>query len=265
MEAIELLKKARKDEKEIERLNKERTDFLEKLKKKRRKIERRYNNQIYKIEEKIRKEIYKIDKIIDKEKEKYDKEISEKYESITKLNRIFTFFRIIENEKFEKDTPRGEIIETIRDDDFAKICAYISENYKPVNKYSLRLAIYCFFSWTNLKDFDNIISSYYKNSIIDKPTKEKAIEYWNKNKKNLIKPIMEKIDSLILEYKEAVELYKIKDFKIAYLEKEKEYYEKEYFGGTKTKEYHNIIVKLVELTKKEKYKDILNNLVIEEL
>ena len=90
-------------------------------------------------------------------------------------------------------------------------------------------------------------------------------KFWERNKERVIKPINEKLDKLILDYKKTIKLYQIKEWKIAYLENRKYYYENNYSRGEETKEYGEIIKKLVELTNNPEYKLILKKIILKSL
>ena len=147
-------------------------------------------------------------------------------------------------------------IEILQDDEFKKIAVYLVENDKPKNKYSLIVRGRTIFNDEDLGLLKFRYGSSFKGSddkcnieltLKELPTKEELIDWFNKNKQNILKEYLEQHKILEQEYKEALKLYELKDYKILFLEKQKDYYENYYRRGTETEEYKQIVKELQEV------------------
>ena len=153
----------------------------------------------------------------------------------------------------EKEKQYIDPIETIKNDEFAKISVFICGNRKPKNKYTL-----CVIGSTILnEDLLKVPYSYgldvhtdnanIRSWIRDAPNKKELVTYLEKNKDKILKDFLEEHEKTQEEYKEALEITNCKEWKIAYWENKKDYYENHYSNGTETPEYKAVLKKLKEL------------------
>lgn len=211
--------------------------------------------------------------LIDKKTEEAQKQISEKSKPYAEIKLqierslgLIEAFKDKNNTTFEvyiysdKDEAGNYIsdkrkiilnpIEVLRDDNFKKIAVYIVRNGKPKNKYSLVIVgksifgegfglkrLFCY----GLAIHETGCSLLW--NIRDRPTIEELKEWYsnNNNKLNPLNEYLTKHREIEAEYKEAIKLYELKEWKILYLENQKDYYEKE------TEEYKEVIKQLKEL------------------
>ncbi len=237
------------------------------------KLEDNLRERKRKAEDKIRRKEEKFKYGISKEEEPYCKQVSE-------FKRVISFMGIIKDKdknlnfevyyydypkdkKGEKDyskerekIPYKEIA-TIKNDEYALIKVFITDNRKPKNKFSLIVVGKTIFNADVLKrrhygygidclsNGDNI-----KQTLKDMPTKEELLTYFEKHKSNILKEYLEEHKKAEQEYIEAIEKTKDnKKWEIAYYEDLKDYYENHYCRGTETKEYKEVIKKLKDLKK----------------
>lgn len=180
------------------------------------------------------------------------------------FKKIVEYFLIIRknNTTFKKpivkDYIRGskivyEPFEVIIDDEYKTISAYIINNNKPVNKYTLAIIGNTVFNGEVMElKYDHSIPGTSNNANIailikSASSKENLIEWYLKKCSKQITEMLNKFNIAQREYKEAKRLYKEKEWQIAFLKHRKFYYEHHYSHGTDTDEYKEIIDQLTIL------------------
>ena len=129
--------------------------------------------------------------------------------------------------------------------DHIKIGVFILSNDKPVNKHTLKLKVRSIFDyvWRELEIDKEITYA---------PTVEELKTWYKKHKGNLkwntygksydyLSDTIKELNELEEKYTEAVELYKKKEWKLAYLEYQKNYYEHHYVNGMETEGYKIVL------------------------
>lgn len=262
------------------------------------KLERKLNDQKF-------KEYDKISGKQNKFNEKIEKQIKPHSEKISEFDRVIKLIKTSKNKKdvdlnivlYKFDYPRdleGDRIRTdngsypdkekiflkplsiLKDNEFCKIAVYIYETSKPKNKFTLCVvgrSIFDInsdeilgFGWSYLDYIQE--NGHFKKELKCFPDLESLHKWFGKNQKNVFKEQINKIEETIKEYKEVIKNTNTKEWEIAFLESRKDYYENQYSHGEETKEYGEIIKRLVDLTKgkeKEKYFKILKDLIVENL
>jgi len=148
-------------------------------------------------------------------------------------------------------------IDTIKDDKYAKIHIFITDNGKPKNKFSLSLAGHTIFPEKIIKpphnygynfntDHTNIIMT-----MADRPTKEELKAYYERNKKGILKQFLAEHKEVEQEYENIIANTDNKQWEIAYWNNKKDYYENHYNRGTEQPEYKQVMEKLKELKTEE--------------
>lgn len=259
--------------KEYEKAKQKLNNFYEKEKtirnqqfKEIREIENKLWEEKTKLEEKARAKIKAIKTETEKkllnlqEQEKPLKETQEEFK------RIIEFININKKEKnlnfrvfyYNDDYPRKEInyieVFSLKNDEYAKIGLFVTNNKNPKNKYSLIIAGKTIFT-KKIMDlpFDYGIYTRDENcniftSVKVFPTKEKAIEYIEKSKNKIFRDFLQKHEKIEKEYKETLEQIKNKtEWEVAYLQEQKKYYENNVYQGRETQEYKEIVKQLKRL------------------
>ena len=141
------------------------------------------------------------------------------------LNFIYVSLNLPEIDLQEEGT-----IEIIADDEYKKIGIFILQNKKPVNKFFLIIKGESIFQYT----FSETRS---ERTLKDASSEEFLLELWKKNKNNILDHYLKHHADLEEKYREALILYRHKDWKLAYLMHRKDYYENDYSQGTETEMY----------------------------
>lgn len=122
-----------------------------------------------------------------------------------------------------------EPTDIIQENEYAFVYAYIVENDKPKNKFSLVIIGNSIFDLPQLRkgymascNTDEYPSIEIK--VKDLPTAEEALKYYQKNSGNVKKEIYETLNECAKFYEEVKKLYQQKEWKIKYLENKKNYY-----------------------------------------
>lgn len=271
---MELIKNYKKALQELKVLEKEGDKEREIHEKKAREIYNKYYELKDKLETRERKEKNAEEEKFNKIKENIEKRTKPFIETrgnvleILSLIKVFrknynTHFEVYTSDKDEKGnyiSDKRKIVlnpfEILEDDEFKKIAVYLVENGKPVNKFSLIIRGRSIFGYSdefNKFRYGSYITGTHdegcniEKTLKDLPTEEGLKTWYSKNKENLLKDFKELQKQIEEKYKEAIELYKSKGWKILFLENEKDYYENHYCGGTETKEYKQVIKELKTL------------------
>jgi hypothetical protein len=278
MITIQQVKTARED---IKTLNEYETKLKDEMRKNQdkemqvlRDKERELNNQIYELKTKHQDIKIKIDDEIKQKR-------NETYKPIFEFKRIMAFLEVFNSDKnldyevYKFDHPRdkhGDVIRTengnypekiripferlkvLANDEFKHIAFYLVENdRKPTNKYSLCIVGRTIF---NLDEFKDVRPRNYglpchtsgENIAIEVKagkTREELVRYCDKYKG--FNGNLKDLEDLEKEYLEVIKLWELKEWKIAYWENQKDYYEKHYSHGEETPEYKEVLNKLEEL------------------
>lgn len=213
---------------------------------------------------------------------------TELYEPQRKLNRIMEFMEVAQ-EKHDldfsvyewdyakdkngySDYSKDKIkipykpFATIRENEYISLKAFIVKNRKPTNKFSLVVVGRSIFARRDNKIFDNPYSyGYWFNSerdntkygVKDAPTEEILKAYFEKSKEKILKDFLAQHEKAEEEYKEVLQVCNTAEWRRAYLEHKKWYYENCYSHGTETKEYKAIVRELKKFDiKKETDKQV---------
>jgi len=283
---IQEVKKAReeikrldvKETEEIEKIWEEKEEEIRELKKKEREIKDLIWDKKVEYEQK--------EEAITKD---YKLKYQETLKPINEFKRIMAYFKVLNSDKslnyevYNYDYPRdekGEVIRTkngsyperikiplerlkvLANDEFKHIAFYLiyDDSYrKKVNKYSLCIIGKTIFSGDVFKDvrpYNYVLpcNTNYNNIAIEVKvgkTREELIRYCDRYKG--FNGNLAELEKLEKEYLEAIKLWDLKEWKIAYLEDRKDYYKNNYSHGTETEEYKIIceeIVKLNEVKRK---------------
>ena len=144
-------------------------------------------------------------------------------------------------------------IDTIKDDKYAKIQVFITENGKPKNKISLSVEGHTIFPEKIIKSpysYGYICRTTHTNimmTMVDRPTKEELEAYYERNKKGILKQFLEEHKKVEQEYENIIANTDNKQWEIAYWNNKKDYYENHYNRGTEQPEYKQVLEKLSEL------------------
>jgi len=227
----ELIKQAKKNEEEIEKIGKERDKLRDKNNQQNSNLKYEiYEPQIKKLEKERDDKVRNLDKKFEEEDNKKKKQQEELYKEIERVKRIIRFLMIQEKSKerdiiIKKDEIRSshhynhneeipaEWLDYLYNDDFLKLRFAIIQNSKPKNKYSLIV-----FGKSIFYD-DNIIKwgfGYYRGNervLKDSSSIEELKVYLTKNKDNFLKEILEEYQEVKKEYLEIINNYSLDDFK----------------------------------------------------
>jgi len=231
----ELVSAYRESEKQISSISRESDEFKEKKEKEIQDVKEVYGPKIRALEGKQHEKITDIHvEILSKKLESKEK-INELYKNIEKVERILSFLkpthRTAEWVDFDEDKVKAyrdchiEKIGTFYRDECIKIVAYISENGKPKNKYTLAIVGRIGFRHEEIEGWKSCGVHIHTDgffdveiSITDRSTIEEIKAYYEKNKEKILKPQLEQYQEIKKEYLDVLKTYKIDDFKelIAY-------------------------------------------------
>jgi len=223
-------------EKQIRSISQERDDFRGKKEKEITDLKWEvYEPKIRALEEERDEKVSEINEESNARVRSLTEKIAELNETVEKVERVLSFLKPTRKSAewldFDESTVKAygdycEKIGTFYRDDFLKIVAYIAENRKPKNKYTLALVGRCFFKEKQMKfpysyGLDlNIFGQGLTVAIhiTDKPTIDGAKTYFTKNKEKILKLTMEKYQEVKKEYLDVRKTYTTDDFKelIAY-------------------------------------------------
>lgn len=273
----------RQAERELKKLNAEDTALREQQDKERNALRDKYWKLERNLSDKKGNEEDKLTKRHEKEKEKISKQEQPHVTITNEHSRIMTMMDTSKDYKkpefkvYKFDYPRdekGEVIrvqrgncldypdkieipytpiDTIKDDKYAKIQIFITDNGKPKNKFSLSVAGHTIFPEKIIKppyNYGYNFNTYYTNIIMnmaDRPTKEELKAYYERNKKGILKQFLEELEKVEQEYENIIANTDNKQWEIAYWNDKKDYYENHYLGGTEQPEYKQALEKLSEL------------------
>lgn len=259
--------------KELKAINEKQKQTEERLNKQLSQVTDKY----YKLEKQLRDNKYKEENKIEKEKEKETKRFEAMKEKhtpiITEYQMVIELMGVIEHNKnyslselqvyyydYIKDEKAGYIkssdkvrfyyepIDVLADDDFKKIYLYITKNRKPKNCFSLIAVGNTIFNEKIIKipySYGLDAHTGYSNIQIvikDLPNEKDLKDYLERNKKRILKDFLEEHKKVVVKYEEVLKKTEdSKEWKIAYLESQKYYYENCYSGGTETEEYKKVI------------------------
>lgn len=240
------------------------------------------------LEQKLNNQKYKEKHILSRKKEKFKTSIQARekphVEKRQEYERILTFMEIHKRETEVKpfkvyyhDYPRdekGEVIQKLegncycypekievpyepiaelKNDKYAVIKAYITQNDKPKNKYTLSIIGRTIFNEKLLERHYSYGCSYHEEYaniniwLADRPTKEELLTYWAKHKDQKIIEFLEQHTQIEKEYEEVIKATDNNMWEMAYWENKREYYEHHYNRGTETKEYRQVLKQLKKL------------------
>jgi hypothetical protein len=138
----------------------------------------------------------------------------------------------------------------LRDDEYAKICAFIVENDKPINKFSLIIAGKTIFP-DDLTKLDKAYgwkvhddNARVRLTIRDAPTKKELLDYYHKNIVKIRANVLDRIVVLVAQYEEALSLWNDKEWQKLYWENKANYYRSGYHNGTETPKYKEVMEQL---------------------
>lgn len=217
-------------EKQISSISQARDDFREKKEKEITDLTLDYEPKIRALEDERDERVAEIRKESESKRFESDEKITELHKTIEKVERILSFlkptWRSAEWLDFDEGTVKAyrdrycEKIGTFYRDEYLKIVAYIAENSKPKNKYSLTLVGKCFFGEKQMPfpyAYGLDLAIFGEGftvavPVIDKPTIEEAKAYFTKNREKILKPTMEKYQEVKKEYLDVIRTYTIDDF-----------------------------------------------------
>lgn len=138
----------------------------------------------------------------------------------------------------------------LRDDKYAKICAFVIENDKPINKFSLIIAGKTIFP-DNLTKLDKACgwkvhddNARIRLTIRDAPTRKELLDYYHKNIVKIRANVLDRIVVLVVQYEEALSLWNDNEWQKLYWENKANYYRTGYHNGTETPEYKEVMEQL---------------------
>lgn len=223
---------------EIERTNKEKQRELDNiLYDKKRELQ----DRIYKLERENDKTIEDINELSRKNKENALKKIESHISLRNHLKLLFKLF-----DRYLEPSPlswRKDPIITLHDDKYKKIGFYIKKNGNSVNCYSLMIMIDSIFS-----RMDGVINIWDDEEVKTAHSEKALLEWAEKNiDKMRINRTKQTLPELLVEhkrieeaYEEAIMLFKDVNWRKAYWEYKKKYYEQDYSGGTSTEMYKGV-------------------------
>lgn len=235
----ELVSAYRESEKQISSISRESDEFKENKEEEIQDVGEVYEPKIDALKQERDEKIREIEGGIESREKESEEKINELHRNIEKVERILSFLkpthRTAEWVDFDEDKVEAcrdyhiEKIGTFYRDECIKIVAYIVENGKPKNKYSLAIVGRSVFREEQIEGWEHCVKSYGLNiytdgffdvetNITDRPTIEEVKAYYEKNKEKILKSQLEQYQEVKKEYLDVLKTYKIDDFKelIAY-------------------------------------------------
>lgn len=225
---VEIIKNYKHSEREIKRITKERDRIAMKGKTEQADIQQEYRKKIRALENKRNVRVEKIEGLLDAVWNESRGKIDELYKAIVKVERVAYFLSVDLNKDLriknnEVKAYRDRHIESagyIFDDLLLKIKAFVIENERPKNKYSLVAVGRSVFGEPAIKfpyfyglptcGFD---SFNLKKHIICFPTIGDARVWLGKKKAGLFKKTIEEYRAVKKEHKEVLDTYTLTDLK----------------------------------------------------
>lgn len=221
------------------------------------------------LQDRKHKELTKVSKRLEKKRLQVKKANEKNVTSSKELFRILEFMHIIEGgEKLltpniytygrtevENKQVTAEPIDTLISNKYLKLEFYIDESYRrPKNKYALMVIGNSLFGSTLL---DNTPTSYgdelrfwstnVSSTIKSFPSIEELKTYLSNSKHRILKDFLKEHKKAELEFEKVRENTDTKEWRIAYLEKRKRYFEISVSRGTEDKKYLEIVEELKTL------------------
>lgn len=245
--------------KEIERINAIESEYKKNHDKKNHDIWCKYFDLKRELDEKERKEKEAVEKDHQKFMSKIYQEKAPYHQILEDSEEIFNLIELhinnttakelehefYTNHNYFREKVHVDPIGIIRNDDYLRIGIYILENKKPTNKYSLTIYINSIFGFLNENNYNQEIT------LRDAPTIKELQQWYEKNKSNLkwkryrepisLNDYIEKHIQKEQKYAHAIELYKQREWKWAYLKYRKWYYEHHVSRGSTCDEYKEIL------------------------
>lgn len=251
--------------------------------------EKKIRDKIWELEKKIRDKKYQAEKEIDIKKEKLKNQISNEEEphqrKVAEFKRILEYIDIIQDkdktldfEVYDYGYPKdekGEVkrvlkegcwcyperekifypeLSTIKDDEYARIKAFIVENRKPKNKFSLIVvgkSIFPEFIVQREREYGihaNTTNDNIRLSLKDAPTKEELVLYFGKHKSTILKDFLNEHEKAEQEYRDVADIItKNKDYILAYWEYNKDYFENSVSRGSESETYKQVLIEIEKL------------------
>ena len=142
-------------------------------------------------------------------------------------------------------------IDTIKDDKYAKIQAFIvKDEKKPKNKFALIIVGKSIFNCCDGRLIDlphyygQPCHTNYENislSITNRPLEDTLKKYYNRNKHKILKEFLEEHKKLEQEYETVIKATNTLEWELAYWENKKDDYENHYSRGTEMDEYKEVL------------------------
>jgi len=208
-------------------------------------LEQEARDKVYALEDQIRDIKRKSDSAIEDLKEKLKEyEASRGREPFDKdIQDTQDLFKCIDISL--RPSSRAEVKGTVlADDPYKQIFVYIAKSRKPVNKFSLVIAVHSIFERT----FEDLFPFNQETSLKDGPTEEALTSWFEKNKSSFkiprrrsgdisIKDFLGMHKTLEGKYEDARSAFLDKNWQRAYWIYKKDYYENFYSHGTSTGQY----------------------------
>lgn len=142
--------------------------------------------------------------------------------------------------------------------EYINVYAYVYENRKPKNKYSLALCAVSIFTsemlgyrWGSIQPyFECHTGNVFEFDVKDAPTKNELIEFYNKKGGNSLWNLA-KFEEVVKEYENVLTECNTTEWEREYLLHQKYYYENNYSGGTETPEYKAVVKQLKKFNQLE--------------
>ena len=147
---------------------------------------------------------------------------------------------------------------TIADDQYKKVHVFVVPNRKPVKKFSLFIAGNTIFYHRDKQFIDRNVFYGYINGVNeenaqirvvlrDAATEKELTDWYDKHKATVLKEFLAEHAEIEQEYEAAKKLAETLEWQVLYLERKKEYYERDYHRGTDTEEYKQVMEELLKL------------------
>lgn len=251
--------------KEIQKCNNKISEFSEKCETEKKDTENKYWDLIWELKQKIRnleRERDKKKENIENKKTTCESNLLKQYHSSQEIvdytEKLFDMMDISDNEF--KETIPEEPVDVIADDNYKKMYVVIGHSKKPVNCFSLILYVKKIFR----EKMISTITWPWEIILKEAPSEKILLEWYQKNKSNLkwkrrkktiyLSDVLSEFSKLERMYEQAKELYKQKQWRLAYLYHEKYYYEKYVTSGSDLKEYKAVLERIKIL--KTKIRDL---------
>lgn len=185
-------------------------------------------------------------------------EVCNQHKKVVEFMRIKKAAKVLPELKANNRGKEIILLDNPTTNQYINVYAYVYQNSKPKNKYSLAIVAVSIFSpemlgyrWGSIQPyFEGHCPRAFEFDVKDAPTKNELIEFYNKKGGNSFWNVAQ-FEATVKEYEAVLSECNTPEWEREYLLSQKDYYENNYSRGTETPEYKAIIKQLKKFSQLE--------------